>query len=373
MNKQTITWVHRACAAGMLAVLTFGAVAGESTATGGDAGLSLHEQDLMNVTSNREAVVLGIVESWRETMDALDWAQGWEEELTAALNSAPPEKVLAAMQAQSYEEVAGALSGRLTGPDTVSLEPGESVPLTLGSTDGDLVFTPLTPCRIIDTRLATGGFAGRIGPDAGKQFQVNLADFSAQGGFAGSCGIPTSLEVSAVAINITSTDQTGNGNLRVIQTGGGIPDVSLLNYQAGVNLANAAVVRSSTFVGDDIFVYSGVSATQVVVDLLGFFSAPEQTLPDQYVTSSGVVSIGTGTQTTYSPPCPAGYRLAGNASVISTWTADVTFIGARPSDGGIGDISGADVADRSVCQYRNDSGGNVNVACYATCLRIPGR
>ena len=59
----------------------------------------------------------------------------------------------------------------------------------LGSSAADLVFTPLTPCRIIDTRAA----GGPIMPGSPRDFLVsgNLG-FEGQGGTPGGCGIPDS-------------------------------------------------------------------------------------------------------------------------------------------------------------------------------------
>lgn len=45
-----------------------------------------------------------------------------------------------------------------------------------------LLFTPLLPCRILDTRFGSEAFEGPIGGLSTISIQTNLSDFSAQGG-----------------------------------------------------------------------------------------------------------------------------------------------------------------------------------------------
>ena len=232
---------------------------------------------------------------------------------------------------------------------------------TFGSDLNDLVYTPVNPCRIIDTRNASGSLYGRIGPNTGKQFQVNMSNYSTQGGYSGSCGIPTSFNVSAVAINVISTDQTGNGNIRVIPTGGGLPSATLLNYTPGSNLSNSAVVQSAISYTDDLYIYSSFSATHVVVDIMGYFAAPVRTKPDyNRVYASSTIANGSY-GTVYSPYCPSGYEWVSAGTDGISQRVYVVGSGRNGS------------TQRSFCVYHNLTGSSISIACYAHCLRIPGR
>ena len=138
----------------------------------------------------------------------------------------------------------------------------------LGSLASNLVYTPVTPCRVIDTRLSAGGI---VSANAGQQFHISSTDYSAQGGQAAGCGVPA--DVSAVAVNVVSTGQTGAGHLRVVASGGNVPNISFLNYQPGINLANAGIAKIGTYGGKTgIFIYSANSASHAVVDVMGYFS-----------------------------------------------------------------------------------------------------
>ena len=364
MEKKRMRWSDGVLALAVSVLLAPQVLA--QIADGRDPGTVAAGEELAYVETNRSAVIAEVMDRWSAQLQrgnpALNLASG-SETLRAALRSASAEELLAASRAQSEEELWGSLSGARAEPSVIALEPGRPIPNTLGSTAGDLVFTPLTPCRIIDTRSATGPLAGRIGPNAGKQFQVNLGDYSAQGGSAGSCGL--GFNVEAVAINVTSTDQTGPGNLRVVQTGGGIPNVSLLNYTPGVNLANAAVARARNSGTDDIFIYSGVSASHVIVDLMGYFTAPEATaLECTTVTVDVALAAGVGQTNSGFPSCPAGYALTG-AGAYEPF--------GSPSNSIIVNKLQYQSSTTVFCRLTNNTTSALTADCEARCCRVPGR
>jgi hypothetical protein len=220
---------------------------------------------------DRKAIVQEILGLWENAPNPVN-AQNEAQygDLRAALKTATMEQLLDARRARTFDDVWAAMpkGGRR------ALAAGR-VPLALGDVGDDLVYTPVTPCRIIDTRGGIAPYTGVIGPNKGNWFYVTGSTYANQGGFAGSCGIPSSPKPAAVAINITSTGQAGSGNLRAIQTGGGTPNVSLVNYVVGVNIANAAIVTSYPGAGEEIYIYSANSTSHAVVDIMGYYSGPQ--------------------------------------------------------------------------------------------------
>ena len=84
-----------------------------------------------------------------------------------------------------------------------SVPADEPVVNTIGDPDKDLSFTPVAPCRILDTRLAGGPLA----PGAPRSFVVaGTAGFGAQGGREGGCGIPAG--AAAVEMNFVVVSPT---------------------------------------------------------------------------------------------------------------------------------------------------------------------
>jgi hypothetical protein len=138
-------------------------------------------------------------------------------------------------------------------------------------------FVGVAPCRLVDTRQA--GFPAGYGPPAlaggaPRDFDLNSDPLCP--------GIPAGVE--AYSLNFTVTNVQGPGFLKVFPQGGAIPaDISTLNYITGQNIANAAIVPAGT--GGGITVISGVSATDLIIDINGYFTAQQN--PEQYLEVSG--------------------------------------------------------------------------------------
>jgi len=145
-------------------------------------------------------------------------------------------------------------------------------PLNLGDSQADLVYTPVTPCRIIDTRLVGGPIAG----GATRSFRVTGTDLSAQGGSATGCGIPSGPATAAV-INFVAVNPAGPGDLRITPFGTPMPTASIVNYAAvpGLNIANGPAVTicdpAVAACPSDFTIRADGSATQVVADVQGYF------------------------------------------------------------------------------------------------------
>ena len=84
-----------------------------------------------------------------------------------------------------------------------------AVPLTIGDTRAQLVYTPVVPCRVLDTRAAGGNLA----PGIPRDFRVTGVDLSSQGGDVAGCNVPQG-RATAVLVNLVSVNATGAGNLR---------------------------------------------------------------------------------------------------------------------------------------------------------------
>jgi hypothetical protein len=89
---------------------------------------------------------------------------------------------------------------------------------------------------------------------------------------AGSCGIPADAE--AIALNLTVITPSGNGNLVLYPGNGTAPLASLINFAAGLNRANNAIVRLATDGAGTIGGRSSVAGgggVDIVIDVVGYF------------------------------------------------------------------------------------------------------
>ncbi len=147
---------------------------------------------------------------------------------------------------------------------------------TLGDPQSDLIFVPVAPCRIIDTRLAGGAIAA----NATRAFKVaGTTGFDTQGGNSGGCGIPqgaTTPMAAAVVINFVAVGPAGPGDLRAWPFGQTKPLAAVVNYAnvTGLNIANGIVVPIAgvSSQADDLNVSTDVSATHLVADVTGYFT-----------------------------------------------------------------------------------------------------
>jgi hypothetical protein len=122
-----------------------------------------------------------------------------------------------------------------------------------------LHFFTLTPCRVVDTRNATGPFGGPALSNG------DLRDFT----MTGACGIPSG--ATAVSINVTVVSPTALGFVR-FSPGCLPPVVSTINFSAGQTRANNAVLSlSATGVLTANAMLAGGGTVQLVVDVNGYF------------------------------------------------------------------------------------------------------
>ena len=138
--------------------------------------------------------------------------------------------------------------------------------------DEDLVFTPVEPCRIVDTRIP-GPVSGVFSPGEQREFFVyGTTEISSQGGNPAGCPAPQG-EPSAVHINVTAVPQSGNGWFIVFPANVAAPLASLVNYKTGVqNIANAATIKTFIQVGaEEIEVRNGKGSAHLVIDVMGYF------------------------------------------------------------------------------------------------------
>jgi hypothetical protein len=136
----------------------------------------------------------------------------------------------------------------------------------------------MVPCRVVDTRLPAGPFGGPVmAASETRSFDINN----------GPCaGIPA--VVGAYSLNITVANPTANGFLAAWPTDNPQPTVSSLNYRAGVNQANAAIVPSNAAGSIDVYV---LQQTHVIIDINGYFV---QGVVTDIATSGGIQGGGTG-------------------------------------------------------------------------------
>jgi hypothetical protein len=135
------------------------------------------------------------------------------------------------------------------------------------SEEEDLLYTPVKPCRIVDTRKTT---AGIIDANTERDFRV-FGSVGGQGGNPSGCPSPGGTP-EAAHINMVAVNPLGKGNLQAFPVGAGAGAGLSVNYNTiDTNLANAGTVKTATDAGPDISVASNFSSAHTVIDVLGYY------------------------------------------------------------------------------------------------------
>ncbi len=243
----------------------------------------------------------------------------------------------------------------------------------------DLVYTALEPCRIMDTRNASGA-SGVQGPIAGGSlkhipgFITAGTDWSQYGQIAplSDCGLNSTVgnRIWAVAIVITIPAEGGRPNFDAFL---GVSDINnlnttlshvALNFTHGQGISTLYIVPQIP--GNTIYfaMPAGLSAN-IIFDVVGYFAINLATaLECSNQTDSVVVSNGiTGDIKTGS--CAAGFTLTGGGC---DWGAGTTgnlktldLSGERDTDGAW------------ACTGTNNVGADRTLRATAYCCRVPGR
>ncbi|MGE0877346.1 MAG: hypothetical protein AB7L13_01545 [Acidimicrobiia bacterium] len=120
-------------------------------------------------------------------------------------------------------------------------------------------YTAITPNRLLDSRTTLGGWNGKLVAGTPRPLAVT----------GGSTGVPS--DADAVVLNVVATGASAGTYVTVFPTGVSTPLASNLNLGADQNVANLVVVKVGT-AGQVTFV-NGVGSTDIVADVVGYFSA----------------------------------------------------------------------------------------------------
>lgn len=233
-------------------------------------------------------------------------------------------------------------------------------PASLGSADTDLVYTPLQPCRVMDTRLVT---FGQLPGNSTRDFAVvNRANFSDQGGSPTDCGTG-GINAAAVVVNVTAVLPVFAGYATVHPFGTTRPLTASLNYMGNTYTNNTLVAKLPVpLTTQDITLYTTTQA-DYVVDIVGYYAAPTATAVECTVaTNAGALDLLGGLQPR-TVSCPAGYAATGGGC---GGPLGLAVSNSKPLV-----TAGAPTGWR--CDFIGSLLSVLSYEVNATCCRVPGR
>jgi hypothetical protein len=312
------------------------------------------QEKIWQVLGNKAAYAAAIVARWEgAAREAGRWDESYPADLLESLVKLDPENLLAAGEASSYQAMMTVLATGRAEPAVDGPVPG-----SLGQNFQDLVYTPVAPCRIVDTRTAV---AGALAAGVARTFDVDGSNLGEQGGKATGCGIPLAV-AQAVTMTIVAVQPANRGYLTAWGLGERPTPSSVLNYAANDVVANTAIVPVVPGGGDDFTLFS-LATTHVVVDVLGYFAASNATRLDCTTVPSDIVAVPVDEITAVDASCPPGREATGGGYDIAEGTIAFTglFMTSNPLANGWRTL------------VENHTGGPRAILTFARCCRIPGR
>ncbi|MEA2329574.1 MAG: hypothetical protein QOE68_4533 [Thermoanaerobaculia bacterium] len=123
---------------------------------------------------------------------------------------------------------------------------------------GPYQFYSLTPCRVVDTRIAQG-------TNGSPNLGTTRRDFIIKG----NCGVPSTAK--AVSINLAVTGATTNSWITIWPAGQPIPNTAAINFsQNDWALSNGAIVGLAAG-SPDLSVQNANGTVAVIIDVTGYF------------------------------------------------------------------------------------------------------
>ena len=181
------------------------------------------------------------------------WPAGQSQPVVSTLNALQGQ--IAANAAIVPAGTNGAISVYVSDPSNVVIDINGYFAPPGGA--GALYFYPVTPCRVADTRNASGTFGGpSLGAGTTRSFPIPSS----------SCGLPTAAQ--AYSFNMTVVPPGSLLYLSTWPAGQSQPVVSTLNDLQGQVVANAAIVPAGASGGISVF---ASDATNLIVDVNGYF------------------------------------------------------------------------------------------------------
>jgi hypothetical protein len=127
----------------------------------------------------------------------------------------------------------------------------------------DLVYYPVKPCRVVETRIAYNSSPGPLGPPSLGPRETRRFQFPS----SPNCSIPSG--AAAYSVTLTAIPPHSLSFLTAWPSGGAQPNISNINSPSGRVLANSVIIPASPDGSIDVFSFD---STDLLIDINGYFA-----------------------------------------------------------------------------------------------------
>ena len=243
--------------------------------------ITTHRADpLFSVDQNRQEIVERLMTQWQGEIRPAQ-----RDSLRYKLAMLRADRLLAASLVGTFDGVLKVLGGQEAADRAISTLPARSDNdqlKQLGDGDHDLVYTPLAPCRLFDTRAGQPSALGQLGGAFAPNTSRTIVP-------AGACAIPTS-GVNSLFVSFTTLNNTpaSGGYISMLAPAAPLTTtVDIFNLNSQWSASNTIV---ATGAAGQFVVYVSTANAHVVVDVLGYFAPPPGPIGDITEVNTGTAS-----------------------------------------------------------------------------------
>lgn len=314
---------------------------------------------LLSIDRNRATVIERIVAEWG---DSAGIERGQLRQLLERMRA---DQLLAASLAGSVEGLRGVMAGTPSASDRVKAQAAGGVGIqALGDAGSDVVYTPVTPCRLVETR---GTFAAVYqGDGTAAHNPVPFAagetrNYTLLGG-NGQClsQLPAGINAAGVQLQVFAIPANGvSGDVEILPQGSAFGSTATLVFLGNLPFTSAGTTARANQANNQIGVQVRSGIAHVAIDVVGYFAAPVATAL-QCATVAGtptVIPVSSDTAVAL-PSCAAGYTRTGSQCSGGNNTPSAYLV----------------EVNATACVFRNLSAvATYNGTASSVCCRIPGR
>ena len=233
----------------------------------------------------------------------------------------------------------------------------------LGSSNKDLVFTPVAPCRIMDTRNP-GSLSGILAAGSTRAFVGGvLSSYAIQGGSATTCNVLEGIDLAALQLNFTVVNPSTGGYITAFPADAAAPPLAAtMNFNAGDIKGNNANLKLNQTAGQFQFKVFTTSQTHLVADVVGYYARPKATALECYATTPVIGEIST----------PLNGRFWGQSVANGCNLGFVNYGASCSTSSLLVNISSVDSYNVSSVCVANHSTNTETVTATQRCCRVPG-
>jgi hypothetical protein len=189
-----------------------------------------------------------------------------------------------------------------------------------GDLDRDVSYTPVTPCRLIDTR---GGVAA-VYAGAGPFTPNEIRSYAVQGG-NGVClsQLPVGLSPAAIQIQVFGMPTTtASGDIEILPQGSPFGSTATMVYIGSIPFNTVSTNAKVNLASNQISIQVRGGGANIAVDVVGYFRAPSLVpISSHTLTGTGIVPSGfTSTMSTLAACLPTEFTVSGSCKSSSAFT-----------------------------------------------------